>query len=155
MDIQLVTLAEHPEFIRWVAEEHFREWGAAHPGATLDAWECDRSGTRRDEVPYTLLALCDSAPVGTAGLVTCDMDTRCELTPWLSGVYVVPAWRGRGVGTALVRAATARAALWGARRLYLYTESAERFYARLGWTALRRERYNGLMVTIMDRDPAA
>jgi GNAT superfamily N-acetyltransferase len=155
MDIQLITLAEHPEFIRWVAEEHFREWGAAHPGATVDAWESDRRGTRRDAVPCTLLALCDSAPVGAAGLVACDMDTHPELTPWLSGVYVTPAWRGRGVGTTLVRAATARAALWGARRLYLYTESAERFYARLGWTALRRERYNGLAVTIMDRDPAA
>jgi GNAT superfamily N-acetyltransferase len=155
MDIQLVTLAEHPEFTRWVAEEHFREWGAAHPGATLEAWESDRRGTRRDEVPWTLLALRDSAPVGTAGLVACDMDTHAELTPWLSGVYVTPACRGRGVGTALVRAATARAALWGAPRLYLYTESAERFYARLGWATLRRERYNGLAVTIMDRDPAA
>lgn len=122
MDVRITTLAEHSEWVRWVAEEHFREWGAAHPGAALEAWIADRSGTRRDGVPLTLLALVGALPVGTAGLVACDMETHPELSPWLSGVYVAPGWRGRGIGTILVKAASRRAAEWGVRRLYLYTD---------------------------------
>ena len=82
------------------------------------------------------------------------METHPELSPWLSGVYVSLAWRGRGVGTALVRAATQRAASLGVRRLYLYTERAPQFYERLSWRELSRELYHGLPVIVMKCDSA-
>lgn len=154
MDVQITSLAEHPEWIRWVAEEHFGEWGAGHPGATLEAWVADRTNTRRDGVPLTLLALIDRQPVGTAGLVECDMETHHELSPWLSGVYVTPRWRRHGIGTTLVHAVIRRAADLGIQRLYLYTEVADAFYARLGWRALGKELYHDLPVVIMELELA-
>jgi GNAT superfamily N-acetyltransferase len=42
-------------------------------------------------------------PVGTASLAHDDLAARRDLTPWLAGVLVEPAFRGRGYATALVR----------------------------------------------------
>jgi GNAT superfamily N-acetyltransferase len=155
MDIRITTLAEHPEWVSWVADEHFREWGALHPSATLEGWTADRRGTLKDGIPITLLAVDGSQPVATAGLVECDMATHPELSPWLAGVYVTPAWRQRGIGALIVKAATRLAAEWGVRRLYLHTETAQPFYERLGWRRIGAELYSGLPSVIMDRDPAA
>lgn len=155
MNVRITTLAEHPEWVRWVADEHFREWGALHPGATLEAWFADRSGTRKDGIPITLVAHDGDMPVGTASLVHNDMDTHPELSPWLAGVYVTPAWRQHGVGVLVVSAATRRAAEWGVRRLYLHTETAQPFYERLGWQRVGAELFCGLPSVIMERDPAA
>jgi GNAT superfamily N-acetyltransferase len=49
--------------------------------------------------------------VGTATLLAQDVDTEQwpELSPWLAAVYVVPEYRHRGIGAALVPA-LARAA---------------------------------------------
>lgn len=153
MDIQITTLAEHPEWVEWVAHEHFREWGALHPATTLAGWLADRRGTLKDTFPITLLAVHGSKPIATAGLVECDMDSHPELSPWLAGVYVTPAWRGRGVGAIIVDAATRQAAEWGVRRLYLHTETAQPFYERLGWRSIGSELFCGLPSVIMECDP--
>lgn len=59
----------------------------------------------------------------------------------LSNVYVVPAYRGRGVGTALLEAAEAELADRGAEVVILEVmarnEAARRFYDRHGYDAYR------------------
>lgn len=54
-------------------------------------------------------------------------------------VAVAPAWRRRGVGTALVRAVESRLFALGVKTIHLRTEAtntaARAFYERLGWTA--------------------
>ncbi len=62
-----------------------------------------------------------------------------------------PAERGRGVASALVRAAEARAAALGVARLWLYTPDRERLYARLGWAPVERTEYRGERVVEMTR----
>jgi GNAT superfamily N-acetyltransferase len=49
-------------------------------------------------------------PVGTASLAHDDLASRRDLTPWLAGVYVEPAHRGRGYASLLVREVEALAA---------------------------------------------
>ena len=90
-------------------------------------------------------------PVGTAGLVHADLDTRPDLTPWLAGVFVQPAFRGRGYATALVKRAEAFAAAAFVPVLWLYTLTAEPFYERLGWRRAGIERENGHAVVLMKR----
>src|SRR5688572_13759565 len=43
----------------------------------------------------------DNVPVGTASLVNSDLPSRPDLTPWLAGVLVLPAFRGQGYSAAL------------------------------------------------------
>ena len=80
------------------------------------------------------------------------MDTRKDLSPWLAGVFVSPAFRGRGHGAALVTAVEDHATRVGVERLYLYTNSAQSLYEKLGWVEIEREHYRGREVVIMQKN---
>ncbi len=92
-------------------------------------------------------------PAGTAGLVRQDLETRPDLTPWLAGLFVQPAFRGRGHATALVRRVEVFAAAASVPVLWLYTWTAEPLYARLGWhrAGLERDQKRGHEVVLMTR----
>jgi predicted N-acetyltransferase YhbS len=108
-----------------------------------------------NRIPMTVVALDGGwEAVGTAALTEHDMETHRELSPWLGGVYVIPAARHRGVASALVRNLMDRAADFGIRDLYLYTNGAEGLYQKLDWRALSREPYMGREVTIMTSRPS-
>ena len=85
-------------------------------------------------------------------LIECNLPPRCHLTPWLAGLFVRADHRDRGVGTALTRFCEAEAAALGVRMLYLYTERAEGFYQRLGWTTLESLEWEGEPVAVMSRE---
>jgi GNAT superfamily N-acetyltransferase len=91
-------------------------------------------------------------PVGTAALIGSDLDTRPDLTPWLAGLFVLPAFRRHGYATALVRRVEAFAASAGVSTLWLYTSTAEALYARLGWARVGLEDERGQPVVLMRRD---
>jgi amino-acid N-acetyltransferase len=56
----------------------------------------------------------------------------------LRSVAVSPAHRGRGLASRLCDEVEARAAALGARRLFLLTETAERFFSRRGYARSAR-----------------
>ncbi len=93
-------------------------------------------------------------PVGTASLAAEDLATRPDLTPWLAGVFVYPACRGRGYATALVRQVEAFAIAASLPALWLYTWTAEPLYARLGWLRIGLEQNRGSRVVLMKRSLA-
>lgn len=149
--MRIRLLGECPHHASTVAQWHFGEWGHHYPGGTVDGWlDHIRTRMNTDRIPMTVVAL-DAAgePVGTAALTEHDMETHRELSPWLGGVYVVPAARGGGVARALIDDLMGRAAALGIPGLYLYTNGAEGLYRKLGWSDLAREPYMGRDVTIM------
>jgi len=149
--MKIRSLADCPRLAPVIAQWHFAEWGHLYPGGTVAGWlDHVRTRMNTDRIPMTMVALDDGEePVGTAALTERDMETRSELSPWLGGIYVVPAARGRGVASALVRELIGRAADLGVRDLYLYTNGAEGLYEKLGWKLLSREPYMGREVTVM------
>jgi GNAT superfamily N-acetyltransferase len=146
-------LADHPQLIPQLAAHHFAQWGYLRPGETLEQ-RTSRLETAcgRDAIPSVLVALEGGTLCGSAMLIAHDMDSRRDLTPWLAGVYVVAACRGRGLATALVRRVEQEATALGVRRLYLYTPSAEDFYTRLGWGLAERCEYLGQQVAVMSKE---
>ncbi|UCI09081.1 GNAT family N-acetyltransferase [Mesorhizobium sp. B1-1-8] len=122
-------------------------------GRTL---EQDMAGLRGllagDGFEAAFVARDNSLPVGSCLLVRDEIDAAHELTPWLAGLIVGEAHRGRGVGTALVRTVEAHAASAGVRRLYLYTWDARRFYEALGWSAVETFEQDGEPMLLMSRD---
>ena len=150
MTHHLTLLAEKPELAPILARWHFEEWGHLTPDRPFEQWvERMQGRAHRDQIPLTVVAFEGEQPVGLASLVFHDMDTRKDLSPWLAGVYVSPAFRGRGYGAALVTAIEEQAAQLGIETLYLYTNSAQGLYARLGWKEIEREEYRGREVVIM------
>ena len=98
---------------------HYTEWGHLRPGETVEdrAGRVER-GCGHREIPITFVALAGQQCLGSASLVACDMDIRPTLTPWLSGVFVAPEHRRRGVGAALVERVVQEARALGKPRLY-------------------------------------
>jgi N-acetylglutamate synthase-like GNAT family acetyltransferase len=85
-------------------------------------------------------------------LLTYDMETRKDLSPWLAGVYVKSAYRKRGIASRLICCIEQEAATLGVRRLYLYAPtSVEAFYSRRGWQLMERCEYKGIGVVVMHK----
>ncbi len=135
-------LADYPQYLSTVAGWVFDEWGWELPGSTLESIRAEFSlYLNHDRIPLTMLALVETQPVGTASIFLHDMDTRMDLTPWLAAVYVLPEFRGQGIGSQLVRAIEGAALRLQLGRLYLFTPDRAPFYARLGWSVLESVEY--------------
>ncbi|MEZ5553799.1 MAG: GNAT family N-acetyltransferase [Pseudomonadales bacterium] len=144
-------ISDYPMHIATVAQWHWDEWGHADPQGSLAAWtNALEIKTEIDIIPTTFVALGDDdEPIGSVSLVESDMSAHPELTPWVAGLFVIPARRGCGIGVALMEHAVAAAAQMGVPELYLHTSAATELYMRLGWKKLFRERYEGEMVDVM------
>ena len=104
-----------------------------------------------DRVPIVLVALDGAGTlVGTASLLFDDLEDDPR-NPWLASVFVPAAQRGKGVASALVAAIEDAARRLDYPILYLFTTSAARLYARLGWRALERREYRGEHIQVMDK----
>ena len=104
-----------------------------------------------DRVPIVLVALDDADTlVGTASLLFDDLEGDPR-NPWLASVFVPAEQRGKGIASALVLAIEDAAKRLGYPTLRLFTTSAARLYARLGWRALERRAYRGEHIQVMDK----
>jgi amino-acid N-acetyltransferase len=74
-----------------------------------------------------------AAPIGAIGL------EQYGTAALVRSAVVDSAWRGRGVGRALVDAATDTARTRGVAVLYLLTTTAERFFSALGFRTITRD----------------
>ena len=150
--MKIVPLVERPEFVDQVAAWGFAEWGHLNPGQTLQSRTAEiHERMNVDRLPIVLVALDDADMlVGTASLLFDDLEGDPR-NPWLASVFVPVGRRGKGVASALVTAIEAAARRLGYPTLYLYTVSAARLYAGLGWRALERRDYRGEHIQVMDK----
>jgi predicted N-acetyltransferase YhbS len=149
-ELHIEPLGRHPQLVPVLTAWHVPEFD---PDGSLDQWlEAHTREARISGVPCAWVAFADATPVGSVSLIEHNMDTHQELTPWLAALFVLPSHRGRGIGTALVRRCEEEAWATGANRMYLYTSPARHFYARLGWSTLAEDVYEGKPVTIMVRE---
>jgi GNAT superfamily N-acetyltransferase len=153
---RIVTLAERPDLLptlaRWLRDHH-----APHePLARFTACLARRLASLGPEQCFVLLATPgpDGTPLGTASLTLRGLEERPDLTPWLSNVFVVPEFRGRGHARRLVAAVEHAARAAAIPTLWLYTRAAERLYAPLGWRPAGSALLAGEPVTLMRRDLA-
>jgi predicted N-acetyltransferase YhbS len=150
--VSVELLADHLALSEVIGRWHWDEWGAEDPGGSAELWaQALVAQAGRGQVPTFWVAFLDGSPIGSVALVENDMDTREDLTPWLGGLYVTPAFRGRGVGGQLIQTCQSAAAALGYRTLYLHTVVPD-FYARSGWAVVSKERYKGSGVVVMVRD---
>jgi len=153
MELQIEYLSDHKDLIPTVARWVYGEWSSIMPYDSLEEWTRDLEGRlRRGQIPTTFVALLGDQPVGCASLVEHDLETHRHLSPWLAEVYVCPAYRRRGIGSALVRRAAEQARALGIKTVYLYTFDREKFYARLGWSTWERTEGHAERITVMKQE---
>lgn len=148
----IVAIADRPDLVPVVARWRWDEFGRP-AGRTLEQTEARVAASISPSgPPQAFVLLVDGDPVGTASLTATDLEERSDLTPWLASVFVVPDARGRGHAARLVAAVEAAARAAGIPTLWLYTNTAERTYAQIGWEAVETVERDGKdPVTLMRR----
>jgi GNAT superfamily N-acetyltransferase len=153
--VDIRYLGDHRELIPVVAQWIFDEWPFLFPRKTLrNITALFRERVHKRKLPLTLVAFKGEKPVGTVSLKEFDLETRKDLTPWLTSLFVVKRWRGKGIGTALMKAAESKAAELGIHKLFLLTADSDlafRFYSRLGWTIREKRHYHSYSIIIMEK----
>jgi GNAT superfamily N-acetyltransferase len=153
MTLSIVSIAERPELARitaaWRWEAFFRRDGAS----LAEVLERELAGANDPDPMPTVLVLLDAdVPVGMVALCLNDLDARPQLNPWLAGLYVEPAHRGKGHGLRLIAALEALAWRQGVTRLHLYTATAVGLYEKAGWQPIDSVQKYGRLFTVMSKD---
>jgi GNAT superfamily N-acetyltransferase len=146
-------LANVPFFRDELAALHAAEWKHLYSG-----WD---SQTAREEflaqkadgtLPATLVLHQGMELAGSVSVVFDDCPVRPDLDPWLASLYVVPQRRGRGYGMELARAAIELAVASGAKRLHVFTESAEKLFQHCGFEILERTMLRDVPIKVLARN---
>jgi GNAT superfamily N-acetyltransferase len=133
-------------------------------GPMFDFWRRvpsdDTIATRRERLrahlntaclPMAWVAYDGQTVLGTAALRVTDLPGFDHLTPWLSGVFVLPEHQRRGIGTALCRHVEAFAETIAHKTLYLFTLDQQTLYKRMGWRYLEKGTWMGLEADVMTK----
>jgi len=148
----IVSTIDRPDLVEVTVRWRWEEWSRGKEPFEDALSRAQRATEARLKIPQTFVLLDDTEPVGTASLTEHDLDERPDLTPWLAGVFVAPHARGRGHAAKLVAAVEEEARRQSIATLWLYTRTAERIYARVGWQTVETFLHNGNPYALMRRD---
>lgn len=137
---------------KWI----YDEWSYLYPEMTLqDVVSFLRQRVNKEKIPLTLVAFDAGEPVGTVSLKMFDMETRSDLSHWLTSLYVAKPWRRRRIGSRLVETAEQKAVELEIGKLFLFTTDVAlpgSFYPKLGWIVKEKTMYHSYPVIIMEKD---
>ena len=152
--MKIEFLKDNAGFIDQMAALMFKEWGHVRPGTTIERfYNYLNEKLNADKIPLTLIAKSErNELLGFASIVASDMEINKEWSPWISGVFVLPQHRRKGVGGLLVGRLEQVARNLGFERLYLYTFDKEGFYSNLFWTKVKEEFYLNSNVVVMTKN---
>jgi len=147
-------LAHHPALIAPLAQRCAGEWAHLYLAwGEGEAVEEFRTARTDGGIPATLVALDENhALLGTVSVIEDDLPGFEHLNPWLATLLVLPEHRGRGVGAFLVSEAERFAREAGHGEMYLFTESADGLFRRMGWLEMAKTSANGHEVRIFRRE---
>lgn len=128
------NLADYPKLVPLVSKWMWRQWSKRHKITLKEVIYRTKHCLGR-KIPQTLIAFYSNKPVGTVSLWPNDYAYRKDLTPWLSVLFVLPKYRGLGIGRVLQTALLKTAKKVGFKKIYLMTE-LKNYYQKTGWRFL-------------------
>jgi N-acetylglutamate synthase-like GNAT family acetyltransferase len=152
MPTSIVSTSDRPDLVEVTARWRWEEWLHGKEPFEDALKRAQRTSAMDLTIPRTLVLLVDDEPIGTASLTAHDLEERPDLTPWLAGVFVSPHARGRGHVVRLIAAVEEDARQASISTLWLYTNTAERIYARAGWRTVETVLHDGKPFALMRRD---
>jgi len=109
-----------------------------------------------DKLQFQILMTVNDLPVATGGLYNhvglLDKVPRLNTYKnWLALVYTLPDKRQQGYGALICNHIQNHAEKLGINKIYLFTDTAERLYKRLGWVELERIAIENRNIVIMEK----
>jgi GNAT superfamily N-acetyltransferase len=130
----------------------------------LSEWKIPREKTIQrlqtitaDNSQFQILMTLDGTPISTGGLYDhvglLDKEPRLKIHKnWLALVYTIPDKRHQGYGALICKHIQDLSKKLGLGAIYLFTDTAEQLYKRLGWTEMERVNVSDRNVVIMRKD---
>lgn len=147
----IVNIATRPDLVPVVVGWLFQAFWRQEGYELADVVEALKQSALAG-MPQSFVLIAGGEAAGTASFVAHDLDDRPDLTPWLAGVFVAPAHRGREYVAMLVKAVEQAAREAGAETLWLYTSTAEELYASAGWERAGTISHLGVPSALMRRN---
>lgn len=136
---RIAPIDQHSECVEAVADWIVGEWGGSSPD------EVKRSLVENRECPPALIAITDDGPIAVLAYKLHPLAQQGSLELWVNALYVVPRWRGHGVGSRILREGVQGAACSGRTHLYVYTDIPQ-FYELRGWQRFSYDDANAMHV---------
>lgn len=158
-NLAISPLCIHPEWIADIAPWHHQEWLRARGAEKMSAEEEQQKFAQRlqalqkhlneNSLPITFVAHRELQPLGTVSLVFYRFSNGIHPSEWLTNFYVLPEWRGQGVGSRLLQAAVEFARQRNLTQICLYTHDRADFYLKRDWQRRSLGRVMGQSVDIL------
>jgi GNAT superfamily N-acetyltransferase len=125
----------------WLLGEWPQWYGAGGPGdLQRDIQELSASP---GELPIGIVVFADGIPVGFGALKAESIPSHAHLSPWAAAGFVLPSFRGKGIGATLLQALVAQARTVGFQVVYCGTSTAASLLTRSGWQWLESVTHAG------------
>lgn len=152
---QIALLKEFPVLVEPLGQAIYSEWREMYEfqGKTeREVVETVQSRAVHDRIPCTMIAHDCGVLMGSVTIKISEGSDFPHLSPWLAGVFVLPQYRGLGIGKALVKSAEdfAKEKI-SVSELFLYTSSAQGLYEKLGYTVFSQNVKDGKVVVYMKK----
>ena len=149
--MQIELLKAYPHYIIEIARWYQSEWGDLDPANSIDVFVRRlREFSNEGEIPVAFVACEHEKAVGA-----CNIRLRREkepnYEPWFAGLYVLPAFRKQGIGSALLAHAEKYAQKLGIETLYLSTPDQQKLYEQHGWREFDNTDFRGQRESIMQK----
>lgn len=148
--VAIEPLARHRNLMPLVAQWFTSEWPLWYgPGGQGDVTnDVEAFATSEATLPVGMVIYENLVPVGAGALKAKSIASHPHLCPWAAAGYVLPLYRGRGIGALLLQGLVAKAQALGFERVYCGTSTAERLLSRAGWQPVEVIEHSGKPLTI-------
>lgn len=140
MNYTISDLRQQPAFFDAVADRIWRAWWKERGFPAGFIAGRLRENMNASPIPFALVAHRDETFIGTASVITSDLEERPQYSPWVAAVWVDPQYRMREIGSELVARAARDVFALHVRRVYLCAgKERRRFYTRQGWHPIEED----------------
>lgn len=113
--------------------------------------------SRTSNSQFQVLMTLNGVPISTGGLYNhiglLDKVPRLNIFKnWLALVYTIPDMRHKGYGALLCDHISSNSKKIGINEIYLFTDTAEKLYIRLGWHVIERLTIDDRNIAVMKKD---
>ncbi|MBF0370830.1 MAG: GNAT family N-acetyltransferase [Magnetococcales bacterium] len=135
-DIQIIHLCDIPWAANILAKWFMEEWRPWYgPNGKGDAQSDLASCCDKDRLPICIVALSSETEevLGTAALKTESTGSELGVGPWLGALLVSKEYRGRGIGSSLIKSIEMEALRLGFSSIYSSMDSTASILDRRRW----------------------
>jgi len=131
-------LSECSDFAPILAFWSYRQWYKNRPVPFEAVVKSYIERAKNSTLPVSFVAIEDSLPAGMISLKKDDMWSREDINPWLASLYVLPDFRGKGMGKMLIDTVIEQSKNLGLQKIFLFLgqseqKTLEKYYLKLNW----------------------